>query len=42
MTYRLTALEKVQTKREATGEIETYHPGYLGSQDIYYVVISKV
>lgn len=34
---QLNALEKVKNKREATGEIETIHPGYLGSQDTYYV-----
>jgi hypothetical protein len=34
---QLTPLEKVKNKREACGEIETMHPGYLGSQDTYYV-----
>jgi hypothetical protein len=34
---QLAALEKVKNKREACGEIETMHPGYLGSQDTYYV-----
>ncbi|WP_010421603.1 IS481 family transposase [Rickettsia helvetica] len=34
---QLTALEKVKNKREASGEIESLHPGYLGSQDTYYV-----
>jgi len=34
---QLTALEKLKEKKEATGEIETEHPGYLGSQDSYYV-----
>ncbi len=34
---QLVALEKLKEKREATGEIETEHPGYLGSQDTYYV-----
>lgn len=34
---QLAALEKVKNRREATGEIETMHPGYLGSQDTYYV-----
>ncbi|WP_341761164.1 IS481 family transposase [Candidatus Tisiphia endosymbiont of Thecophora atra] len=34
---QLAALEKIKNKREATGEIETMHPGYLGSQDTYYV-----
>ena len=31
------ALERKKEKREAMGEIETEHPGYLGSQDTYYV-----
>jgi hypothetical protein len=31
------ALEKKKTDDEATGEIETAHPGYLGSQDTFYV-----
>lgn len=34
---QLAALEKIKNKREACGEIETVHPGYLGSQDTYYV-----
>ncbi len=34
---QLAALEKIKNKREATGEIETMHPGYLGSQYTYYV-----
>jgi len=31
------AMERKQERREAFGEIETEHPGYLGSQDTYYV-----
>jgi len=31
------ALERKREKQEAHGEIETVHPGYLGSQDTYYV-----
>lgn len=31
------ALERKKEKQEALGEIETEHPGYLGSQDTYYV-----
>ena len=31
------ALEKKKTVDEACGEIETAHPGYLGSQDTFYV-----
>ncbi len=34
---QLQALEKQKTIKEASGEIETQHPGYLGSQDTYYV-----
>ncbi len=34
---QIAALEKRQQEREACGEIETHHPGYLGSQDTYYV-----
>jgi len=34
---QLVALERKREKREAHGEIETEHPGYLGSQDTYYV-----
>lgn len=34
---QLSALEKAKEQREALGEIETEHPGYLGSQDTYYV-----
>jgi transposase InsO family protein len=31
------ALEKAKEEKEAHGEIETMHPGYLGAQDTYYV-----
>jgi transposase InsO family protein len=31
------ALEKQRHDEEASGEIETVHPGYLGSQDTFYV-----
>lgn len=34
---QLVALERKKEQREAHGEIETEHPGYLGSQDTYYV-----
>ena len=34
---QLKALEKAKEEKEAMGEIETYHPGYLGAQDTYYV-----
>lgn len=34
---QLQALEKAKNTREAHGEIETHHPGYLGAQDTYYV-----
>lgn len=31
------ALEKARLEKEAHGEIETEHPGYLGAQDTFYV-----
>jgi integrase-like protein len=31
------ALESAKKEKEAHGEIETEHPGYLGAQDTYYV-----
>ncbi len=34
---QVTALEKKKEEQEAFGEIETEHPGYLVSQDTYYV-----
>jgi transposase InsO family protein len=34
---QMMAMERKKEKREAHGEIETEHPGYLGSQDTYYV-----
>lgn len=34
---QLAALERAKNDKEAHGEIETEHPGYLGSQDTYYV-----
>ena len=34
---QIIALEKKQQDDEACGEIETAHPGYLGSQDTFYV-----
>lgn len=34
---QLAALEKHKAQKEAKGEIETHHPGFLGSQDTYYV-----
>jgi transposase InsO family protein len=34
---QLQAMEKAKEEREAHGEIETEHPGYLGAQDTYYV-----
>ena len=38
---QLIALDRKKEKREALGEIETEHPGYLGAQDTYYVVNIK-
>jgi len=34
---QLMAMERKKERRESVGEIETEHPGYLGSQDTYYV-----
>lgn len=34
---QVVALERAKEEKEAQGEIETEHPGYLGSQDTYYV-----
>ena len=34
---QLRALEKAKTEKEAHGEIESLHPGYLGAQDTYYI-----
>ena len=34
---QLVALERAKEEKVAKGEIETHHPGYLGSQDTYYV-----
>jgi transposase InsO family protein len=34
---QLIALEKAKEEKQAIGEIETMHPGYLGAQDTYYV-----
>jgi transposase InsO family protein len=34
---QVVALEKAKQEKEAHGEIETEHPGYLGSQDTFYV-----
>jgi transposase InsO family protein len=34
---QLQALERAQDEKEAHGEIETEHPGYLGAQDTFYV-----
>lgn len=38
---QIVALEKMKSQKEAHGEIETHHPGYLGSQDTYYVGTMK-
>ncbi len=34
---QVAALEKAREEKQAYGEIETHHPGYLGAQDTYYV-----
>jgi hypothetical protein len=38
---QIAALEKKQYDDEAAGEIKTAHPGYLGSQDTFYVGTMK-
>ena len=38
---QLQALEAAQQDKEAHGEIETEHPGYLGAQDTFYVGTMK-
>lgn len=38
---QVVALEKAKLEQEAHGEIETEHPGYLGSQDTFYVGTMK-
>ncbi|NIO28602.1 MAG: helix-turn-helix domain-containing protein [Candidatus Latescibacteria bacterium] len=38
---QIVALEKAKHEKEAHGEIETEHPGYLGSQDTFYVGTMK-
>ena len=35
--HQVAALEREKEEQESKGEIETHHPGYLGSQDTYYV-----
>ena len=32
------ALEQAKEEKQAHGEIETFHPGFLFGQDTYYVV----
>jgi hypothetical protein len=34
---QLVAMEKAKEEKITHGEIETHHPGYLGSQDTYYI-----
>jgi transposase InsO family protein len=34
---QIQAMERARQEKEAYGEIETEHPGYLGAQDTYYV-----
>lgn len=38
---QLVVLEKAKQEKEAHGQIETEHPGYLGSQDTFYVGTMK-
>jgi len=39
---QLAALEKAKEQKEAHGEIETEHPGYLGSQDTYFSTLLNI
>jgi hypothetical protein len=34
---QVTAIERAREEKQAHGEIENHHPGYLGAQDTYYV-----
>lgn|GEM_PF-5489052 len=34
---QVVAMGRPKSTNEANGEIQTEHPGYLGSQDMYYV-----
>jgi hypothetical protein len=38
---QIQALENAREERQAHGEIETEHPGYLGAQDTLYVGVMK-
>lgn len=38
---QIAAMEKAKETKVANGEIESHHPGYLGSQDTYYVGMIK-
>ena len=38
---QIAAMEKAKEVKVARGEIESHHPGYLGSQDTYYVGMIK-
>ena len=38
---QLKMLEKAKLEKEAHGEIETEHPGYLGAQDTYFIGTMK-
>jgi hypothetical protein len=38
---QVAALERKKDEDQAIGEIETFHPGYLGAQDTYYVGMIK-
>jgi len=38
---QIVALERAKQEKEACGEIETHHPGYLGSQDTFFVGTMK-
>jgi hypothetical protein len=38
---QIAALERKKEEDQSKGEIETFHPGYLGAQDTYYVGMIK-
>ena len=38
---QVVALERAKQEKEAHGEIETHHPGYLGAQDTFFVGTMK-
>ena len=39
--FEIGSLEKAKEEKQAAGEIETEHPGYLIAQDTFYVGIAS-